>query len=71
MDVSATAADAAKQQRTAVVLICEERIGLELNHPFILKFLRVEAKSRPYIVAQPHKSPHVLERRQNRRMSVQ
>ncbi len=29
----------------------EERIGLELNHPFILKFIPVQGqKSRPYIV---------------------
>src|ERR1039457_5046559 len=30
----------------------EERIGLELNHPFILKFIPVEDKSRPYIVTE-------------------
>jgi serine/threonine-protein kinase len=30
----------------------EERIGLELNHPFILKFVPVENKSRPYIVTE-------------------
>lgn len=30
----------------------EERIGLELNHPFILRFIRVENKSRPYIVTE-------------------
>ena len=30
----------------------EERIGLELSHPFILKFIRVENKSRPYIVTE-------------------
>ncbi len=30
----------------------EERIGLALNHPFILKFIRVEKKSRPYIVTE-------------------
>jgi serine/threonine protein kinase len=30
----------------------EERIGLELNHPFVLKFLAVEDKSRPYIVTE-------------------
>jgi serine/threonine protein kinase len=30
----------------------EERIGLELNHPFILKFVPVEDKSRPYIVTE-------------------
>jgi len=30
----------------------EERIGLELNHPFVLKFIRVEKKSRPYIVTE-------------------
>ena len=30
----------------------EERIGLELHHPFILKFLPVENKSRPYIVTE-------------------
>jgi serine/threonine protein kinase len=30
----------------------EERIGLELNHPFILKFIPVENKSRPYIVTE-------------------
>lgn len=30
----------------------EEKIGLELHHPFILKFIRVEDKSRPYIVTE-------------------
>ena len=30
----------------------EERIGQELNHPFILKFIPVENKSRPYIVTE-------------------
>jgi serine/threonine-protein kinase len=30
----------------------EERIGLELNHPFILRFIRVEGKSRPYLVTE-------------------
>jgi serine/threonine-protein kinase len=30
----------------------EERIGLELNHPFILKFIPVDDKSRPYIVTE-------------------
>lgn len=30
----------------------EERIGLELDHPFILKFIPVERKSRPYIVTE-------------------
>jgi serine/threonine-protein kinase len=30
----------------------EERIGLELDHPFILKFVPVENKSRPYIVTE-------------------
>lgn len=30
----------------------EERIGLELNHPYILKFIRVENKSRPYLVTE-------------------
>ena len=30
----------------------EERIGLELNHPFILKFIPVKDKSRPYIVTE-------------------
>jgi serine/threonine protein kinase len=30
----------------------EERIGLELNHPLILKFIPVENKSRPYIVTE-------------------
>ena len=30
----------------------EERIGLELNHPFILKFIPVADKSRPYIVTE-------------------
>src|SRR5579863_10170387 len=30
----------------------EERIGLELNHPLILKFIPVEDKSRPYIVTE-------------------
>ena len=30
----------------------EERIGLELNHRFVLKFIPVEDKSRPYIVTE-------------------
>lgn len=30
----------------------EERIGLELNHPHVLKFVPVEKKSRPYIVTE-------------------
>jgi serine/threonine protein kinase len=30
----------------------EERIGLELNHPFVLRFVPVENKSRPYIVTE-------------------
>ena len=30
----------------------EERIGLELDHPFLLKFIPVEHKSRPYIVTE-------------------
>ena len=30
----------------------EERIGLELNHPLILKFIPIENKSRPYIVTE-------------------
>jgi serine/threonine-protein kinase len=30
----------------------EEKIGLELKHPFILKFISVENKSRPYIVTE-------------------
>jgi serine/threonine protein kinase len=30
----------------------EERIGLELNHPYILKFIPVENRSRPYIVTE-------------------
>jgi serine/threonine-protein kinase len=30
----------------------EERIGLEFNHPLILKFIAVENKSRPYIVTE-------------------
>ncbi len=30
----------------------EERIGLELNHPFVLKFIPVENKSRPYIATE-------------------
>ena len=30
----------------------EEKIGLDLNHPFILKFISVENKSRPYIVTE-------------------
>ena len=30
----------------------EEKIGLELHHPFILKFVPVENKSRPYIVTE-------------------
>jgi serine/threonine-protein kinase len=30
----------------------EERIGLELKHPYILKFIPVENKTRPYIVTE-------------------
>jgi serine/threonine protein kinase len=30
----------------------EEEIGLKLNHPFLLKFVRVGQKSRPYIVTE-------------------
>jgi serine/threonine-protein kinase len=30
----------------------EERIGLELRHPLVLRFIRVENKSRPYIVTE-------------------
>jgi serine/threonine protein phosphatase PrpC len=30
----------------------EEEIGLQLNHPYILKVLRVEKKSRPYLVME-------------------
>jgi serine/threonine-protein kinase len=30
----------------------EEKIGLELRHPYILKFVSVENKSRPYIVTE-------------------
>jgi len=30
----------------------EEKMGLELDHPFILKFIPVENKSRPYIVTE-------------------
>jgi serine/threonine-protein kinase len=30
----------------------EEDIGLRLNHPYCLKFIRVEKKSRPYIVTE-------------------
>ena len=30
----------------------EEKIGLELNHPFVLKFVPVPAKSRPYLVTE-------------------
>src|SRR5665213_183302 len=30
----------------------ENDIGLQLNHPFLLKFVRVEEKSRPYIVTE-------------------
>jgi serine/threonine protein phosphatase PrpC len=30
----------------------EEEIGLQLDHPYILKFVRVENKSRPYIVME-------------------
>lgn len=30
----------------------EEHIGLELNHPLVLKFIPVENKSRPYIVSE-------------------
>jgi serine/threonine protein kinase len=30
----------------------EEEIGCKLNHPYLLKFVRVESKSRPYIVTE-------------------
>ena len=30
----------------------EEKIGLRLNHPFVLKFIAVKDKSRPYIVTE-------------------
>lgn len=30
----------------------EEEIGLQLNHPYILKFIPVEKKSRPYLVME-------------------
>jgi serine/threonine-protein kinase len=30
----------------------EEKIGLELNHPFLLKFFPAQNKSRPYIVSE-------------------
>lgn len=30
----------------------EEEIGLQLNHPYILKFIAVEKKSRPYLVME-------------------
>lgn len=30
----------------------EEEIGRKLDHPFILKFLPLETKSRPYIVTE-------------------
>jgi serine/threonine-protein kinase len=30
----------------------EEEIGLKLQHPYLLKFIRVENKSRPYIVTE-------------------
>ncbi len=30
----------------------EEKIGLELNHPLVLKFVPVRSKSRPYIVTE-------------------
>jgi serine/threonine-protein kinase len=30
----------------------EEKIGLELKHPFVLRFIPVEHKSRPYIVTE-------------------
>ena len=30
----------------------EEEIGLQLDHPYILKFIRVENKSRPYLVME-------------------
>ena len=30
----------------------EEEIGLQLNHPYILKFISVEKKSRPYLVME-------------------
>ena len=30
----------------------EEEIGLQLNHPFILKFIPIKSRSRPYIVTE-------------------
>jgi serine/threonine-protein kinase len=42
----------------------EEKIGLELDHPFVLKFVPVEDKSRPYIVTEYLKGctlAHLLE----------
>jgi serine/threonine protein kinase len=42
----------------------EERIGLELNHPFVLRFISVENKSRPYLVTEYLKGctlQHLLE----------
>jgi serine/threonine-protein kinase len=41
----------------------EEKIGLLLNHPYILKFIPVEHRSRPYIVTeylQGHTLAHLL-----------
>ena len=41
----------------------EEKIGLSLDHPFILKFIPVENRSRPYIVTeflQGHTLAHLL-----------
>jgi serine/threonine protein kinase len=41
----------------------EEKIGLLLNHPYILKFIQVEYRSRPYIVTeylQGHTLAHQL-----------
>src|SRR6516162_1317264 len=42
----------------------EEKIGLELDHPFVLRFVLVENKSRPYIVTEYLKGctlAHLLE----------
>jgi serine/threonine protein phosphatase PrpC len=43
----------------------EEKIGLLLDHPYILKFIPVESRSRPYIVTeylQGHTLAHLLKR---------
>jgi len=43
----------------------EEKIGLLLNHPYILRFIPVEGRSRPYIVTeylQGHTLAHLMKR---------